>query len=672
MKTKSGVRKFFKRLTYSVSLLLMFLSSESFAQADTSRTLKEVKVSTSSIPQVQTVNPSQQVNADDFKRYNAFNVADAIKNFSGVSIKDYGGIGGIKTVSVRSLGANHTGVLYDGVQLTDAQNGQIDLGTINLDNVESITLFNGTSEDICQPARSFASSSILMIKTIWPRFESQKPTHLSLNYKTGSFGLINPSFVWQQRISKQWSFSMANNWQKANGRYKYKVDGDGSDTLATRNNASLESLQSNASLFWSRNDSNRFHFRINYYRADRGLPGAVVYYNPTSNQHLWNRDLFLQSGYEKQWDNGFHLLLNAKYAKNYIRYLDPDFLNEAGELNQKYTQTEIYQSAALSYALSKNWEISYSSDVTWNALKTNLVNYDYPERFTYLNVLASRFSWNKYTFQGNLLNTHITEQIQTGSAAPSKTVWSPALSATYKPSEHSPFLIRAFYKDIFRNPTFNDLYYTRLGNRTLKPELAKQVNLGITYSKAYTHLLNYLTITADAYYNHVKDKIIAIPNKDLFTWTMLNLGKVEIKGLDLGIKTELPLSSSLQGSISGNYTYQEAIDITDPSSSVYLNQIPYTPEHTAAVNAGIHNNRFSLYYNQIVSSSRYFLRENLPENYVPGFTVSDASASYQFFAGGNAINFSTELNNIFNNSYAFIRSFPMPGRSVRFSFQIKI
>ncbi|WP_069659829.1 TonB-dependent receptor plug domain-containing protein [Arcticibacter eurypsychrophilus] len=672
MKTKSGVRNYFKKLTYSVSVLLMFLSAEAFAQADTSRTLKEVNVSTPSIPQVQTVNPSQQVNSAEFKRYNAFNVADAIKNFSGVSIKDYGGIGGLKTVSVRSLGANHTGVLYDGVQLTDAQNGQIDLGTINLDNVESITLFNGTSEVICQPARSFASSSVLMIKTVWPRFEPHKPTHLSVTYKTGSFGLTNPSFVWQQQISKQWSFSMANNWQKANGRYKYKVNGDGSDTLAIRNNANLESLQSNASLFWSRNDSNRFHFRINYYRADRGLPGAVVYYNPTSNQHLWNRDLFLQSGYEKKWGNGFHLLLNAKYAKNYIRYLDPDFLNEAGELNQKYTQTELYQSAALSYKPFVNWEISYSSDMTWNRLKTNLYQFDYPERFTYLNVLASRFNWNKFVIQGNLLNTHITEHVQTGTAAPTKTVWSPALSATYKPSEHSNFLVRAFYKDIFRNPTFNDLYYTRLGNRTLKPEYAKQVNLGVTYSKAYTHLLNYLTFTADAYYNRIDDKIIAIPNKDLFTWTMLNLGKVEIKGLDLGIKTELPFSSSIQGSISGNYTYQNAIDVTDPASSVYLNQIPYTPEHSVALNAGIHNNRFSLYYNQIVSSSRYYLRENLPENYVPGFTVSDASASYQFFAGGNSINFSTELNNIFNNSYAFIRSFPMPGRSVRFSLQIKI
>src|SRR5437588_7435683 len=112
------------------------------AQTDTTKKLKEVKVSTSPIPQVQTLAPSQQISAADFEHYSAFNVADAIRNFSGVNIKDYGGIGGLKTVSVRGLGANHTAVLYDDVQLNDAENGQVDLSKFNLNNVQQITLYN--------------------------------------------------------------------------------------------------------------------------------------------------------------------------------------------------------------------------------------------------------------------------------------------------------------------------------------------------------------------------------------------------------------------------------------------------------------------------------------------------------------------------------------------------
>src|SRR5690606_551514 len=137
-----------------------------------------------------------------------------------------------------------------------------------------------------------------------------------------------------------------------------------------------------------------------------------------------------------------------------------------------------------------------------------------------------------------------------------------------------------FYKDIFRNPTFNDLYYTRIGKRDLKPEYTKQYNLGITYSKTYTGRVQFLTLTADAYYNEVKDKIIAIPNKDLVTWSMVNLGSVDIRGLDLSMRTAVSLNEDYTFNLAGNYTFQKAVDVTDPSSSYYLNQIPYTPEHT--------------------------------------------------------------------------------------------
>ncbi len=63
--------------------------------------------------------------------------------FPGVQIKDYGGIGGLKTINIRSMGTQHVGVFFDGIQLGNAQNGQIDLGRFSLDNMESISLYNG-------------------------------------------------------------------------------------------------------------------------------------------------------------------------------------------------------------------------------------------------------------------------------------------------------------------------------------------------------------------------------------------------------------------------------------------------------------------------------------------------------------------------------------------------
>jgi len=654
-----------------ITLFGFFVGACSYAQSDTSRTLQEVNVRGSLPPPVQSSLPSQTISSSDFKRTASYNVADAIRNFSGVNIKDYGGIGGLKTVSVRSLGANHTGVQLDGLQVADAQNGQIDLGKINLENVASITLYNGHSDDLLQPARAYASASMLVIKSIAPDFGPNKSYRLRLGYKTGSFGLTNPTILWQQKISKRWSMNLSSNWQKAHGRYKYQVEGDGSDTLAIRRNAQLNTLQTDAALYWKGTDCNQLQFRINYTNSSRGLPGAVVYYNPYSNQHLWNKDLFLQSSYRHHFRNKLSLLINGKFSHNRLRYLDPDYLNQAGELDQRFRQIELYESVAVSYPLSSVWEVAIASDMAYNRLNTNLYNYAYPTRFTFLNALTNKFKFQKLIVQANLLNTSIQETVEAGTASPSKSIWSPAISLSYSPFEQEQLQFRGFYKDIFRYPTFNDLYYTRSGRRDLKPEYASQYNAGITYTKSFNSAIDFVSITADAYYNKVKDKIIAIPNKDLFTWTMMNLGIVDIRGLDVGLKTKWKLTQGFDLSFSGNYTYQKAVDITDPASSVYLQQIPYTPEHTLAINVGLSFGQTGIFYNHIVSSSRYYLSENLPEYYVPGFSVSDLSLNHQLQTKF-PIGISAELNNLFNQSYAFIRSFPMPGRSLRFSIQITI
>ena len=49
--------------------------------------------------------PMQVMDRSRMEQIGAHDVADAVKYFSGVSVKDYGGVGGLKTVSVRSLGA---------------------------------------------------------------------------------------------------------------------------------------------------------------------------------------------------------------------------------------------------------------------------------------------------------------------------------------------------------------------------------------------------------------------------------------------------------------------------------------------------------------------------------------------------------------------------------------
>ena len=107
----------------------------------------------------------QALSRDDIERLGLENVADAAKRMAGLQVQDYGGLGGLKTVSVRGLGAKHTMVCYDGVAVTDAQSGQVDVGRFALDNVRELTFAAGQGDDIFQPARAFASAGVINILT---------------------------------------------------------------------------------------------------------------------------------------------------------------------------------------------------------------------------------------------------------------------------------------------------------------------------------------------------------------------------------------------------------------------------------------------------------------------------------------------------------------------------
>ena len=54
--------------------------------------------------------PSQTLGGERIEALRSHSVADALRYFSGIQVKDYGGGGGVKTVDMRSMGTNHMGV----------------------------------------------------------------------------------------------------------------------------------------------------------------------------------------------------------------------------------------------------------------------------------------------------------------------------------------------------------------------------------------------------------------------------------------------------------------------------------------------------------------------------------------------------------------------------------
>ena len=150
-----------KTLIISILLLLcglFCLGVQAQSQRDSIRAqrLKEVKINADE-PQKVFSGPAavQQISAQQIKQLPTLQLSDALKYMSGVVVRDYGGTGGMKTVCVRGLGSQHTGVAYDDIAITDCQTGQIDLGKLSLENVASLALIVGLDDKSSFPPDSF-------------------------------------------------------------------------------------------------------------------------------------------------------------------------------------------------------------------------------------------------------------------------------------------------------------------------------------------------------------------------------------------------------------------------------------------------------------------------------------------------------------------------------------
>ncbi len=622
---------------------------------------------------------SQRLDGEMLKSLNSQSVADALRYFSGIQVKDFGGVGGIKTINIRSMGSHHVGVFYDGIQLGNAQNGQIDLGRYSLDNIEEINLYNGQKSNIFQSAKDFGSSGTIYLRTRRPRWSGDEKFHLMAQLKAGSFGLINPEVVWEQRLSDRISLSASASYTNANGEYDFcyrRLNLDGSvayDTTATRHNSDIEAFRAEVSAFGFL-DKGQWCGKVYYYDSERGIPGAIVNNVFRNGERQWDRNLFAQGSFEYSFSPRYQMKGSAKWAWDYMRFLrdDPKELY----IDNNYYQQEAYLSVANVFHVNSWWDLSASVDAQWNTMNADLNNFMYPTRWSQYVSVATAFKHKGLSAQASVLGTFIQDCTGNDYVGGSSTIFrdefTPALFLSWQPLSTSQWSVNGFVKKAFRMPTFNDLYYTEVGNKDLEPEYTWQYSIGSEYKKSINHaIFKAFSIKGDAYYNKVTNKIVAYPAGQQFRWTMLNLGLVEIWGVELSAESVMKFGN-VDGALRLNYTYQKACDFTDRDDSYYGDQIPYIPLHSGSVAGRISWRGWDLNYSFIYTGERYNAQENIPQNYEQPWYTHDASLVWNFLLKSVKCRVGLEVNNIFNQDYEVILNYPMPGRNYKVTLKVNI
>lgn len=643
--------------------------TDSLTEDHTTTHIQELVVESRRIPnKTTTTSPLQTLSSAEITETGLTGMAEAVRRFAGTNVRDYGGIGGLKTVSVRNMGAYHTAVSYDGLPVSNCQAGQIDIGRFSLDNVGMLSLAVGQTDDMLQAAKLYTSAAVLGIQTEKPVFGQGKNSLFRAKITGGSFGFVSPNFRWWQKIGNRVTSSLDATFLRADGNYPYTLHNGKETSRERRNNSAITSWHGEANINYLFPSGADLQLKGYYFYSKRGLPGPVTLYNPVSTEKLWDENAFVQARFRHKFSQNWMLQAQGKYNYGWNRDEETGPQFSGGLYRATHRQDEYYLSATGLYKPLPSVSIALAQDGIVNTLSSTMVDCPDPTRFTSLTALSGKWETSRFNVTATLAGTYITEKVKHGDRPSDIKRLMPTAGINVRPISSVPFYLRAMYKNTFRVPSFNDLYYDRLGSRNLRPEKANEFNLGATWGGSLFPAMDYLSITADVYYNNVSDKIVAFPST--YAWRMVNYGKVRITGLDLTLATAIALPREMKAVVTGAYTLQKAIDITDPSKKNYKSQIPYTPEHSGNFTLLWENPWLNMAYSLSATGKRYYMAENIPANEIDGYVEQNLTFSRSLDFGSVSMLLQAEIVNLGNEQYEVIKFYPMPGRSWRLTATI--
>jgi len=575
----------------------------------------------------------------------AENLPSAIREFSGLQLRDYGGAGGLKTVNVRSLGSAHTAIFLDGVPIDNAQNAQVDLGRISTDGLEKVELFQGQRSELLQTAREYGSASSLHLTSALPAPAGRHGFRVRL--RGGAFGTVSPSGAWESR----WSPSLASRIQvgmtRSHGRYPFHVKDfrntpegyRGYDTVMVRQNCDLTEFRADAHLFFTP-EGGRYDARIASYESERGIPGPVYKQAeryPLSNDRQNDRNLSFQAGGTQELTPDLSLLVKMKYARDRLVFLDISEIDPSVSARWDYLQQSGYASVGLGWQASRRWHFSGAVDGQYESLRSQVS----PRRRTLYAAASAAYLQGPWKANASL-------QYQLSGGSGSYRFLSPSAILTWTPDRHWEF--GGLLKRSCRLPSFNDLYYSQVTVRALEPEEVYQAAAHWSWDRHYPHW--HFQAREELYYNYVRNKLVAVPNGSLFRWSMYNIGGVRIFGDEITATATWQDGDWTLGG-TARYTYQWARD-TETGG-----QIPYIPLHSANFRLSAGWKGWSADLQGFLTGERFISSTNREDFRIAPWTTWDASLAYTIPSSG--LSFRIRLNNLLDESYEIIRQYPMPG-----------
>ncbi len=572
---------------------------------------------------------------------NAIELSEIISTAPGVFIKNYGGLGGLKTVSIRGTSSAQTLITLNGMPINSMQNGGFDLSELPLGIIDKIEVVRGGQSAI---AGSNAIGGIVNLSTNIDKIQkiSASATYTSFDEK---------------QLSANYNFNISNlhfstfaGATQSPGDYPFEFEQFGESKTIRRKNASFSDyFFSVANQF----NGNSIDFKSNLIAktSKRGVPGAVLQGRIEAERATLKEDkIIATASIDKTTGSNSTLKFDALYKLARIDFSDVDLpAINSYSTNNKFNSDDIILLS--SYRIfNENGSLSATVGVAYSILRGDMLDPNVNGKVDRLNPNIAISYENIFPIQSDLLS--FTSSVRADFFNDNSPAISPMLGVNYRISG-ADMLCRSQISYNFRMPNFNEMYYLNYGTSDLKPERSTNLSLGL--SKSMFGLLNFDIST---FYIETKEQIVSVP-KSPISWSAENIDKTRQYGVELSLIAELKQINI--NKLGFNWTLMNAINRT--KNGLYYNKhLPFVP--LEIMNGMI---EIDLCYaicslDCEYSSFRYIYPSNDKTFLLPEYFLLNAGISVPVKFANVESRVRFDVKNIFNESYWVINNYPMPGR----------
>ncbi len=562
--------------------------------------------------------------------------------------------GGLSTIHIRGTAADHTSILFGGINVNS-----LTLGHSNLSNITSF-LFDKLDIQYGSSAALNGSGAIGGAIYLGQRNYWTDGLRADAKYTMGSFG---------ERLYGAKVYLGNGKWESATKLLKYSTNNDFTFKNPYHDNRISHPEPVNDTQHGTRIDNKGFIQELNY------LFGSNEYFKSS----FWYEDSWHQV--QPNMQENYSYKTTEELSNQNFRFW-AEYKNENGKL--KYNVGAGYVHDKQVYDADEGQKIQTDRLVTDFSLKQAIgkkIEYKVgakfkhivPTVYSYSNSVIDHeqhldlyLSWFYHPLQRLKTSINLRQQFVTDYNVP----FTPALGIEYLLLRQSVSNLKTFFNASrsYRVPTFNDRFWGNQGDPDLDSEDGFNLETGVEYKFAKNDFSSMIRV--NGFYMNIENWI---EWRNVGVWVPYNLDKVTTKGIEVMATAQFNVGKTTSD-FTVNYTYNPAIKKEEDKPD---QQLIYTPRNMANASYMINYRPLTFFIDGSFTGERfyeYIVDESEVETrgLLDSYFLANCGVRYQFGIKNQLLNCSFSANNIFDKDYQNQRYYAMPGRNFRVSIAATI